>query len=252
MSNRIYKPTNTPNIGNGDFSNDFSINYEPYIPFNEPRPSGSYAKNSTIITEEFNKKNFEKNNYMNNFSKDFNRQLSVEQEDTIQYQKRNNYLTVCSRDRDIVQYPKSTHFIIDLNTEYRNITSIELITAIIPDQNGVQNEPYLLLNIKELDVLNDSNNKQISQSFAMLQLAQPTSPGTFIQIDKRTFENTILNFHTPKSRLSRMSISITDIDGNIFGFGGDSTTNKSNQCTFVFKIVTLDTDRTLLNQRNVY
>jgi hypothetical protein len=49
-----------------------------------------------------------------------------------------------------------------------------------------------------------------------------------------------------------MSISVTDLDGNIFSFGGDNTTNKANQCFFVFKIVTLDTDRSSLNQRNVY
>lgn len=250
MSN--YKPLNTPNVGNADFSNDFSINTQPYIPYNEPRQSEFYNRNTRINTEEANKKRFEQNNYMNNFSQDFNRQLSVEQEETIQYQKRNNYLTICSKDRDLTSYPKSSNFVIDLNKEYRNVTAIELITAIIPDKNNVQSEPFLLLNIKELDVLNDSNNKQISDSFAMLQLTAPTVSGTFIQIDKRTFENTILNYHTPKSKLSRMSINITDLDGSIFNFGGDGTTDKNYQCTFVFKIVTLDTDRSSLNQRNVY
>jgi len=248
MSN--YKPINTPNVGNSDFSNN-SEHYV-YTPYNEPRLGEFYNKNSRINTEEANKKNFEQNNYTNNFSEDFNRQLSVEQEKTIQYKKRNSYLTICSKDRDITQYPKSSNFVIDLQKEYRNITAIELITAIIPDKNNVQNEPFLLLNIKELDVLNDSNNKQISDSFAMLQLTAPTIPGTFIQIDKRTFENTILEFHTPKSKLSRISINITDLDGSIFNFGGDGITDKNHQCFFVFKIITLDTDRSSLNQRNVY
>lgn len=250
MSN--YKPINTPNVGNGDFSNNFSINTEPYVPYNEPRQSEFYNKNSRINTEEINKNRFQQNNYTNNFSKDFNRQFSVEQEETIEYTKRNNFLTICSKDRDLTVYPKSSNFVIDLQKEYRNVTAIELITAIIPDKNSVQSEPFLLLNIKELDVVNDSNNKQISDSFAMLQLTAPTVPGTFIQIDKRTFENTILNFHTPKSKLSRMSISVTDLDGSIFDFGGDNTTDKGFQCVFVFKIITLDTDRGSLNHRNVY
>ena len=243
---------NIPNVGNSDFSNEFAINSDTYIPFNEPRPSELYNGTSRINTEESNKRDFDKNNYTNNFSENFNKQLSVQQEYDIKYTTRNNYLTISSKDRDTSQYSKSTNFIIDLYTEYRNITSIELITAIIPDKANVQNEPFLLLNIKELDVLNDSNNKQISDSFAMLQLAPPTLPGTFIQIDKRTFENTVLNFHTPKSRLSRMTIRITDADGNLFNFGGDGTTDKNYQCQFVFKIVTLDTDRSTLNQRNVY
>lgn len=250
--NKTYKQSNTPNIGNGDFSNDNNNSYNSYIPYKEERLGEFYNRNSRINTEEMNKRTFDQNAYINNFSKDFNRQLSVDQETSIVYKKRDNYLTICSKDRDIKQYPTSTNFIIDLNTEYRNITSIELITAIIPDKNSVQNEPYLLLNIKELDVLNDSNNKQISDSFAMLQMTQSPTPGSFIQIDKRTFENTILNFHTPKSKLSRMSINITDSDGNLFSFGGDNSINKANQCTFVFKVVTLDTDRESLNQRNVY
>lgn len=249
MSN--YKPINTPNVGNGNFSNNFG-DTSVYIPYNEPRQSEFYNKNTRINTEEANKKRFEQNNYTNNFSESANRQFSVEQEENIEYKKRNNYLTICSKDRDLTVYPKSSDFVVDLQREYRNITSIELITAIIPDKNNVQSEPFLLLNVKELDVLNDSNNKQISDSFAMLQLTPPTVIDTFIQIDKRTFENTTLNFHTPKSRLSRMSISVTDLDGNIFSFGGDNTTNKANQCFFVFKIVTLDTDRSSLNQRNVY
>jgi hypothetical protein len=249
MSN--YKPINTPNIGNGDFSNNFG-DTPVYVPYNEPRQSEFYNRNVRLNTEEANKKKFEQNNYMNNFSENFNRQLSVEQEENIEYKKRDNFLTICSKDRDLTSYPKSSNFVIDLQKEYRNITSIELITAIIPDKNNVQNEPFLLLNIKELDVLNDSNNKQISDSFAMLQLTPPTVSGTFIQIDKRTFENTTLNFHTPKSKLSRMSITVTNLDGSIFNFGGDNTTDKSYQCFFVFKIVTLDTDRKSLNHRNVY
>ncbi len=246
-----YKPINTPNVGNGDFSNNFG-DTQVYVPYNEPRQSEFYNRNTRINTEEANKRRFEQNNYTNNFSENANRQFSVEQEPSIEYKKRNNYLTICSKDRDLTVYPKSTQFVIDLNKEYRNITSIELITAIIPDQGSVQQEPFLLLNIKELDVLNDSNNKQISDSFAMLQLTPPTVSGTFIQIDKRTFENTTLEYHTPKSRLSRMSISITDLDGSIFNFGGDGTIDKDYQCVFVFKIITLDTDRGSLNQRNVY
>lgn len=249
-----YKQNNFPNVGNLDFSNNFSENSDTniFMPTSEPRLGEFYNKNERINTNESNKNKYDQNNYQNNFSKNFNKQFSIEQEPDVSYQKRNNYLTISSKDRDISQYPKSSQFVIDLNDDFKNISSIELITAIIPDKNNVANEPYLLLNVKELDTLNISNNKQISESFAMLQLATPTVPGTFIQIDKRTFENTILDYHTPKAKLSRMSISITDVDGNLFNFGGDNTYTKNYQCTFVFKITTLDTDRSLLNQRNVY
>jgi len=251
---RNYNNNNVPNVGNGDFSNDFTTNPDSYVyvPVNESRKGEFYNKNTRINTEEENKRRYDQNNYVNNFSQDFNKQLSLTQEPDIQYQKRNNYLTINSKDRDITTYSSSSKFVINLDSEYKNITSIELITAIIPDKNNVINEPYLLLNIKELDTLMDSPGKELSESFAMLQLAPPTSPGTFIQIDKRTFENTVLNFHTPKSSLSKLTISITDSEGVLFSFGGNGTSTKAYQTIFTFKITTLDTDRSTLNQRNVY
>lgn len=205
---------------------------------------------------EFNLNKFNKNDYSETFSTKFNKQLSVSQEPDIEYDHRNNYLVVSSGSRDTSVYPSSSNFVLDLDNEYRNIVHIELIAALIPDKNDVKLEPFLLLNIKELNTSMDSNDKYIDDSFAMLQIAPPVVAGSFIQVDKRTFENTALNYHTPKARLSRMTISITNTDGEIFEFsptpGGDGSVNKAYQCHFVFKIITLDTSRKSINQRNVY
>ena len=243
-----YKPTNMPNVGD----EEKSISTKPYIPYDEPRLGEYYDRYKRLDAKPVNDKNYQENNYDENFTKKFNEQLSVEQEPHIEYTKRNNYLTINSKDRDYIQYPSSSQYVIDIDPEYRNITSIELITAIIPDTNNVTNQPYLLLNIKELDTLMDSPGKELSESFALLQLNSPTVPNSFIQIDKRTFENTVLNYHTPKARLSRLTISITDSLGNIFDFGGNGTNTQAYQVTLIFKIVTLDTSRKSLNQRNIY
>lgn len=253
VKTKPYVQSDVPNV-DGNFTNAFMTNPDSYVyvPFDEPRLGSFTPKYNDLNAEEVNEHKYDEYNYDKNFKLKYNEPLSVIHEPNMKYTKRSNYLSINSKDRDYVQYPSSSQFAIDLDPEYRNVTSIELITAIIPDTNNVINEPYLLLNIKELDTLMDSPGKELSESFAMLQLAQPAAAGTFVQIDKRTFENTVLTFHTPKARLAKLTITITDCDGNVFDFGGDGTNTKPYQTTFMFKVVTLDTDRAVLQERNIY
>lgn len=190
--------------------------------------------------------------YTKAYSKDYNNQLSVSQEENIQYETKCNYLVITSKDRDLVNYPKSNSYVINLDTEYKNISSVALVQAIIPDKNNVTNEPYLLLKINELENVMESNDRNISDAFAIIQLTPPTSAGTFIQNDSRIHESTVLHYKTHKASLSKVTITITDSDGVPFEFGGDGTTNKANQNMFVFKIVTVEKSRKVLQNRNVY
>lgn len=219
---------------------------------NDKRLGEHYSRYTRPQTDESNRNQYVSNDINAVFSNDFNRILSVSQEPNIQYEQTHKYLIVSSKDRDINTYPSSSQFVINLDQEYRNISNVELIQAIVPDKNSVTTEPYLLLNAKELENTMDSNNKQIYESFAILQTCQPTIAGSFLQIDKRIFENVILNYKTPKASLSKLSLSITDADGNLFSFGGNGDLSKQYQCLFVFKITTLDSSRSAINQRNVY
>ena len=101
-----------------------------------------------------------------------------------------------------------------------------------------------------------SNDKNIANSFAILQLSAPISAGGFIQIDKRIHENTVLTFKTPKANLAKMTVSIRDCLGNLFDFGNDASLptapTKSLQNTFIFKVTTLEKRRMQLSHRNVY
>ena len=204
-----------------------------------------YNRYTRSSIDESNKFNYTSNDFTAVFSGNSNEQLSVSQEPDIKYKTRDHYLIVSSADRDTSTYPSSSNFVINLDKEYKNIHSVELIQAIVPDQNSVTEEPYLLLKVKEFDNTMDSNNKQVYESFAILQVCSPTVPGSFLQIDKRIFENVTLNYRTPKANLSKLTISITDANGNIFDFGGSGTTTKDYQSLFVFKITTLDTERSL-------
>lgn len=170
----------------------------------------------------------------------------------VSYATETHFLVISSADRDLDSYPKSNQFVINLQKEYKNIASVELIHAIIPDKNSVTTEPYLLLKINELSTTMDSSNHHISDSFAILQPAPPTTTGGFIQLDKRIAENVILYYETPKASLSKVTVKITNSTGVPFEFGGDTTIDKAYQVTFVLKLVCYVKDRATLNLKNVY
>ena len=201
----------------------------------------------------YNNSQFDQNSFENAYNANFNEQLSVSEEPNIVYEKVNNYLSISSRDRDTTDYPNPNQYTLILKDHFKNIYSIELLQAIIPAKNSVDAEPYLLLKIDELDDVMLGNDRHISDAFAILQMAPPTTSGGFIQIDKRIHENTVKYFKVPKASLSRLSVRITDCDGIPFDFGADTTVpNKSLQNTFVFKIITLEKTRKTLNHRNLY
>lgn len=192
------------------------------------------------------------NNNTNN--KGWNKEMvqhSVNQEPNITYQEVVKYITISSLERDTTVFPNPGKFTITLAQELKNITSIELIQVILPNVNSVTNEPYLLLKIDELEDVMISNDRNISDAFALIQLAQPV--GGFIHTDKRTYENTTKIFLTPKASLSKMTIQFANLFGNVFDFKGETAVgDKSIQVTLVFKVVTLEKQREVLNFRSVY
>jgi len=205
---------------------------------------------------EYNVKQFDQNNFQNAYDENYNKSYSVSQEPDIVYKHVEHYISISSRDRNRTNYPNVNSYTVNLPMEFRNISSIELIQAIIPAQNDVDQEPYLLLTIDELPDVMISNDKNIANSFAILQLSAPITVGGFIQIDKRIHENTVLTFKTPKANLAKMTVSIRDCLGDLFNFGSDASLpnapSKSLQNTFIFKVTTLEKRRDQLSHRNVY
>jgi hypothetical protein len=218
------------------------------------RLGAHYTRYSGNPFAEWNTTEFEHQSYTNAHSADANNKLSIAQEPDILYEKQVHYLAISSKDRDVVAYPDVNHYVIHLPREFKNIHSIELVQAIIPDQQSVTDEPYLLLKIAEIEDVMASNDRGISDAFAILQLAPPTTTGGFIQIDKRIHENVVKFFHTPKSSLSKMTITITDESSIPFDFGADGPNPpmKNLQNTFVFKITCLEKKRDQIQHRNVF
>jgi len=212
-----------------------------------------YNKNQQYDT--YNKYDMEVNKYNTNINTN-DIPLSIKNEPEIDYIKQIEYVTISSRDRDMSVYPSPNHYCIKLPHDLKNIYSVEIINGVIPDQNNVKQEPYLLLKIDELMYENMiSVDKNMSDAFAILHMSPPISSGYFINVDKKTFEHTVLRFETPKASLSKLTVTLTDCDGVPFDFGAEPDPNvpaKSLQNTFIFRIVTYKKNHNILKQRNVY
>lgn len=227
--------------GNGNFPMQRGTlnpqHYDPYRNYNN-NPVQQFNQNDML-----NRHSIETTS-----SSQFNSQLSVQQEPSIEYEKREHYLVVTSLNRNTTQYPNQNHYQITLDKEYKNVYQIELIQSILPDKNNITQEPYILLKVDEITETMDSVDTAISQSFAILCLPSPT--GNFLVIDKRIHENVVRTFIQPKAKLDKITITVSDHLGQPFNFG--SGTEKQLQNTFVFKLTTLEKKRDSLNHRNVF
>ena len=137
-----------------------------------------YQRYDRSTVEEYNKFNLDNLNIdkdaPRNSDKNY-KPLSVVNESDITYIKRTDYIVVTSNERDISVYPNPSKYVINLPSEFRNISCIEIVNGVIPDKNNVKNEPYLLLHIDELQDVMVSTNKPIADAFAILHMAPQIS-----------------------------------------------------------------------------
>lgn len=122
-----------------------------------------------------------------------------------------------------------------------NIHSIELINAIIPNNNSVLDEPYLLLNIAELRENFKSNDTFMSNAFTMMTFSlNNTSLFAYLKKISRDVSYEKIFYNSPKASLNKMSISILKPDGTPFNFTNPSSTDITDQVSFIFRIINLN------------
>lgn len=179
--------------------------------------------------------------------------LSVKQEQDISYEETFHYQILESKSRDLSVYPSPSDYRINFGSSLRNIKEIELIGGTIPDTNSVLNEPYLSLEILDIENLEAADTNR-DKAFSILQLQTPTTAAKFINISNSVCQGTKKIFKNPLASLNRMHIRIKDLNNNIFNFGDDTTggPNKSLQNVFIFKITTLEKSRVQLQNRGVF
>lgn len=176
--------------------------------------------------------------------------ISLKKEPEIEYDMQIDYLCVNSSDRNTTAYPKVNSYRINFPETFRNVYSIEVISASVANQNTPLDNPYLILKVDGIDHLNFSN-LNINKGFAMLYL-KPTT-GAHVQPELGVLQRNVRYFTTPLASLNSISIEILKPNGQLFDFGesnGDVTVAYSN--SFVFKITTGKRSQSVLNNRNVY
>jgi len=171
---------------------------------------------------------------------------SIKQEPGSGYREWVDYINANSGDRDTGKYPNPNEYVVTLPHEIRNISSVELVHGIIPDKNNVTREPFLLLHVQEFEDVMISSNKAVSDAFAMLLMNSPVVTGYFINVYHKVHEKLVKYFKTPKASLTKLTIKITDRNGDLFDFGGTSSDYDNN---FTFKVTRIEKDTGKLQNR---
>lgn len=188
-------------------------------------------------------------NYSNN-----NSFLSINEEKDIHYNTcYEKYVQICSNDRDTTIYPNPNNYKINFE-KIKNVIEIELVSVILPNQNNILDEPYVLLEITELPSNIEFSSNNIKNAFAILPMKKPNKDtGSFIIPELGQNYRTPLKLKTPIASLQSFTISVKDLNGNLFDFGTDTPTpTKSLQNSFVFKIKRMEKDMKDINARSVY
>jgi len=185
--------------------------------------------------------------------------------------KKESILTVTSYNRDRSLYPSVSSYSVKFSdtdlqsshvvgTTFKNVYSIELISAVYPNTNGCSDEPYLNVVIDEISTTTvHSNNQSTGSAFARLIPTDITVPaGKFLRSmsDGIDYNGKIYRAGNTLASLDRMTISIKDIDNNLFNFGADNVLplppNKAIQNFFTFKVTTLECDTNSINTNGIF
>jgi hypothetical protein len=188
-----------------------------------------------------------------NYPNTFNAKSFLEQRDET-YVYTDNFVVISSNDREASRYPLHFSYNVDLVSTYKNVVSVSVLSATLPNTTGVFNEPYLILSINELDHIDFGTLSNNNKGFAMLPLKGPSqTTGGFIVPDLAACCNSQALFKTPLARLSRLTIKIKDYSSVLFSFGKPSgSVLKADQHSFMLKITTRELSREALGNRNAY
>lgn len=182
-----------------------------------------------------------------------NQDQFVQMNNCSKFKKKEYYIVIDSSNRDRSIDSSSSSFIVKMDPEndfngctlprkYKNVQSIELISATYPNTNNVTDEMYLILNIDEFSTnhIEKTNNingfvltpKQVLTNYVHYY-ANETYPSKMI-------------FDTKGKTIEKMTIKVLKNDGTLFSFGVDNVlpnaVNPLLQCSFKFKITTLEPD----------
>lgn len=138
-------------------------------------------------------------------------------------------VNIDSRDRNRNNYPTSNNFQVQMNPSntfsgaalfenFRNIYSIRLIEAVLPDFSGDQ--PYLTLVIPELQDTMSGTNDTLKKSFAILYPDRVLT--NFVSCRVKDMCYCFKKFNPPLANIRSLTFQFFDPDGTLHDFGTDT------------------------------
>jgi len=174
------------------------------------------------------------------------------------------YISIDSRDRDRTMYPNPSQYRVVMkpadgftgayiSRDFHDVVSVELLSAVYPNQNSVLNNLYLILVIPELDDNYDATNTTTTKGFAKLYPKDTFGNHVHAKIDGVEYVRKEWRMSNLKN-ISRMTIELRLPNGNLFNFGTDTippnAPDEDLQNSFTFKITVLEPDTSRLGRQN--
>lgn len=160
-------------------------------------------------------------------------------------------ILIDSRHRDRDLYPNTNQFVVkfdnnddgNIPTNFRNIESIELIQAIIPQTilNATTGVPYITMEIDEIRDTFQGTNVNLRNAFAFLS---PQDVYGNTHLSCKFYRPAVRQYDTPLGSLSKFTIELRHPDGTLYDFGADTASgnpvNDNVQTMFYFVINTIE------------
>ena len=162
------------------------------------------------------------------------------------------FLSIDSSDRDRSKYPnpfKYTIYMVGSSDQqnvtghrYKNIHSIELISAILPNVEEITNELYIILQIDELrDVGFNSSNQNLQQAYAKLVMHHHLNDNFLLLDADNSRPLKRIYYPSLKGSIDKLTITLKKPNGDIIDLGPDSDPDqppiKDIQNSFTFRII---------------
>ena len=155
------------------------------------------------------------------------------------------YIAIDSRDRNLTTSPKPNNYVFRLPFPLKNVQSIYLIKTIIPNVNNVTNEPYLVLEIPEINhqqFMSASNGTLQNATSVLVPCIYQSSSSAFLACHSKINDEIIYYPTTKNVRLDRITVRFKKSNGDYFDFGTDSNPASPNSAIQHFILLKVETD----------
>lgn len=122
-----------------------------------------------------------------------------------------HYIAIDSRYRDTSKHPSASSYLVNFDTVYKNVVSVELVHAIYDRPSGAVGMKYISLFVDELSQNVTTNNEFMKGAFTQLPITESSMGRSLVY--ERNLYRSIKMFDKPLSKLGRLTLRFVGFDG---------------------------------------